>query len=99
MEKKMFALTFCYEGYDDCTPYACTIAVSEDKEKLIEKMNECVAEDTREPDGEDDEWDDDEWDDDINYNVYKNHKDAVYLQHRKITELYTSYKIHSVEVL
>lgn len=38
MEKKMHALTFCYEGYDDCSPYAVTIAVSEDVERLRAKM-------------------------------------------------------------
>lgn len=38
MAKKMFALTYCYEGYDNCTPYATTIAVSSDIEKLKAEM-------------------------------------------------------------
>ena len=42
MKKTMFALTYCFEGVDDNCPYACTIAVSMDKEKLREKMMKCV---------------------------------------------------------
>ena len=42
MNKKMFALTYCFEGVDDSYPYATTIAVSEDEEKLRKKMEECV---------------------------------------------------------
>ena len=42
MEKKMFALTYCYEGYDDNNPYATTIAVSTDIEKLKAEMD-CVV--------------------------------------------------------
>lgn len=37
MNKKMFALTYCFEGVDDSCPYATTIAVSEDEENSVRK--------------------------------------------------------------
>ena len=92
----MYALTYCYEGYDMNSPSATTIAVSEDIEKLRAEMEKCIEEDTREPNEEDGE---DEWQDDINYKVYKKYDDEVYLQHKKNINLYTSYKIHHVNVL
>ena len=90
----MFALTYCYEGVDDNTPYACTIAVSMDIDKLREEMKKCVEEDCTEPTDEDDDWNTD-----CNYQVFKNYGDDVMLQHRKYINLYTTYKIHSVEVV
>lgn len=98
MEKKMFALTYCFEGVDDNAPYACTIAVSDDKEKLREEMMKCVEEDCTEP-TDDDEDDDDEWNTDCNYMVYRDYGDEVILQHKKYINLDASYKIRSVEVL
>lgn len=94
MNKTMYALTYCFEGVDDNCPYACTIAVSTDKEKLREKMMKCVEEDCTEPTDEDDDWNTD-----CNYQVFKNYGDDVMLQHRKYINLYTTYKIHSVEVV
>lgn len=92
MEKKMFALTFCYEGVDDCTPYGATLAVSTDIEKLNTEMEKCVAEDC-----EIDE--DDEWADDKNFVVYARYDNGIALQHRNNINLYTKYTIHSVDVL
>ena len=92
----MYALTFCYEGYDDNSPYATTIAVSEDKEKLVEEMNKCILEDTREPDDDDDE---DEYCEDCNWSVYRRYDTDVIMQHNAIQDLFATYKIHSVEVL
>ena len=94
MKKTMYALTYCFDGVDDNYPYACTIAVSMDKEKLREKMMKCVEEDCTEPIDEDDDWNTD-----CNYQVFKNYGDDVMLQHRKYINLYTTYKIHSVEVV
>lgn len=94
MKKTMYALTYCFEGVDDNAPYACTIAVSMDKEKLREEMMKCVEEDCTEPTDEDDDWNTD-----CNYQVFKNYGDDVMLQHRKYINLYTTYKIHSVEVV
>jgi 1-aminocyclopropane-1-carboxylate deaminase/D-cysteine desulfhydrase-like pyridoxal-dependent ACC family enzyme len=94
MNKTMYALTYCFEGVDDNYPYACTIAVSMDKEKLREKMMKCVEEDCTEPTDEDDDWNTD-----CNYQVYSKCGDDVMLQHKKYINLYTTYKIHSVEVV
>ncbi len=94
MNKTMYALTYCFEGVDDNYPYASTIAVSEDKEKLREKMMECVEEDCTEPTDEDDDWNTD-----CNFQIVSNYSSEVMLQHRKYINLYTTYKIHSVEVV
>ena len=92
--KRMFALTYCFEGVDDNYPYACTIAVSMDEEKLREKMMKCVEEDCTEPTDEDDAWDTDG-----NYQIVSNYGSEVILQHRKNINLYTSYKIQIVDVV
>jgi hypothetical protein len=89
MEKKMFALTYCNEGVDDSYPYACTIAVSEDIEKLRAEMNKCIEEDTRIDE-------EDEWNDDCNFSVYQRYNNKVVLQHNARTNLYVSYMITSV---
>jgi hypothetical protein len=92
--KRFYALTYCFEGVDDNCPYACTIAVSENKENLIQLMKECVEEDCTKPTDEDDEWNTD-----CNYQVFKNNGDEVMLQHRKYINLYTTYKIHFTDVV
>lgn len=92
----MYALTFCYEGCDDSSAYATTIAVSEDKNALYRKMDECVAEDTREPNEENDE---DEWCEDCNYRVVSRYGGDCYLQHKARYNLYTKYSVHEVEVI
>lgn len=90
----MYSLTYLYEGVDDCSPYATTIAVSDDPNKLHKKMYECVEQDQFEPD------DDDEcWDDCHNYNVIKTYENEVVLQHRKRINLYAKYSINQVEQL
>ena len=38
MEKKIFALTYCYEGTYNTSPYGATLAVSTDIEKLKAEM-------------------------------------------------------------
>lgn len=70
MKKTMFALTYCFEGVDDNYPYACTIAVSMDIDKLREEMKKCVEEDCTEPTDEDDDWNTD-----CNYQ-YRTHRDS-----------------------
>ena len=94
MNKKMFALTYCFEGVDDSYPYATTIAVSEDEEKLRKKMEECVEEDCTEPIDEDDAWDTD-----CNFQVVSKYSNEVMLQHRKNINLYATYKIHHTEMI
>ena len=92
--KRMYALTYCFEGVDDNYPYACTIAVSMDEEKLREKMMKCVEEDCAEPTDEDDAWNTE-----CNYQVISKYNYEVNLQHRKNINLYASYKIQYVEVV
>ena len=94
MNKTMYALTYCFEGVDDSYPYASTIAVSMDKEKLREKMMECVEEDCTEPTDEDNAWGTD-----CNFQIVSDYGSEVTLQHRKDINLYASYKIHSVDVV
>lgn len=93
----MYALTYCYEGVDDNCPYAVTIAVSEDFNKLRDEMEKCVEEDTQDNE-------EDEWDDSYNYQVYERVGDnqsicMVSLQHKARINLYTRYVIKNVNVL
>jgi hypothetical protein len=90
----MYALTYCFEGVDDSLPYACTLIVSEDLEKVTQYMNNCVEEDCKYPTCEEDEWNTD-----CNYSVWKKCDREVSLQHNKNINLYATYKIHSVKTL
>ena len=93
MKKSIYALTFCYEGVDDNYPYAVTIAVSEDVDKLREEMEKCIEEDTQENE-------DDEWDDSCNFKVYQRIGNyQATLQHKARINLYTKYVINNVNVL
>lgn len=94
MKKKMYSLTYCYEGVDNSTPFAVTLAVSDDFEKLKKYMKECVAEDCREPVSEEEEWNDD-----CNYSIFTEFDAEVHLQHNANNNLYANYKINPVEVL
>lgn len=88
----MYALTFCYEGVDDNAPFATTIAVSESVQRLREEMAKCVESDTQINE-------EDEWDDTCNFIVNMNYGDVVTLQHRERNNLYTSYRIHKVDIV
>jgi hypothetical protein len=88
----MYALTFCYEGVDDNAPFATTIAVSESVQRLREEMAKCVENDTRINE-------EDEWDDDCNFIVNRYYGDVVTLQHKERINLYTSYRIHKVDIV
>lgn len=98
MKKKMYALTFIYEGVDNCLPYAVTIAVSEDRDKLITELERCVEEDCRELNEEETEELDETWDS-VNYEVYEKYDGQVILRHKENNDLYTKYRIHEVKVL
>ena len=94
MKKTMYTLVYCFEGVDDNYPYASAIAVSEDKEKLREKMMECVEEDCTEPTDEDDAWCTD-----CNFQIVSNYGGEVTLQHRKNINLYAKYRIQHTEMI
>lgn len=92
MERKIFALTYCYEGTDNTTPYGVTLAVSTDIEKLKAEMEKCIAEDC-----EIDE--ENEWDDDKNFVEFIRCGTEIVLQHRKNINLYAKYTIRTADVL
>lgn len=89
----MNALVYINEGYYDSTPFSTIIALSNDKNKLIEKMRECVNEDI-----EIDE--DDETNEDRNFHIISDYTEVVTLQHNHNKELYCKYEIQiDIEVI
>lgn len=96
MEKQVYALTFLYEGHENSYPYAMTLSVSDDKEKLIAELDRYVEEDTA-----DDE--EDIWNEDCNFKVNEkwvsDNYVGVILQHKTKIDLYQKYTIRKVDVL
>lgn len=89
----MYALTWCYEGCDDNTPIAQTIAVSEDKDKLVAELMQCINEDTQTNE-------DDEWSEDGNFVVCQEFDGySVRLQHSMRINLYCRYTITYTKIL
>ena len=105
METKnfMYGLSWRSDGYGDVLPQSATLAVSNDKEKLIKMMHECVAKDCKEVKREDyeDVWEyeDDMWSDNTNFEVSANYGELIVLTHRKNTELFVRYEIVMIEVI
>ena len=104
MEKNfMYGLSWRNNGYGDVLPQSATLAVSNDKEKLMKMMNEMVAKDCEEVKREDyeEEWEyeEDAWADDINFEVTANYGELIELTHRMNTELYVRYEIVMIEVI
>ena len=85
-------LTYSYKRSDTAIPYASAIAVSEDIDKLREKMTECVKKDTRVDE-------EDKWTDECNYIVEKDYENSVVLHHKYNTDLYKRYSIQIVEAI
>ena len=96
MEKQIYALTFLYEGCDDSYPYALTLAVSDDKAKLVEELERHIEEDTTDDD-------EDEWNEDCNFKVNEKWESDNYvgaiLQHKTRINLYQKYTIRKVDFL
>jgi hypothetical protein len=88
-KKQIYALTYCYEGGDNI-PRALTLAVSDDRQKLVAKMEEYIKDDIQVDEK-------DEWREDHNFIVYEKHLDKVILQHRYKTDLYVTYEIRLTE--
>ena len=104
MEKNfMYGLSWRNDGYGDVLPQSATLAVSNDKEKLMKMMNEMVAKDCEEVKREDyeEEWEyeEDAWADDINFEITANYGELIELTHRMNTELYVRYEIVMIEVI
>lgn len=88
----MNALVFIYEGTCDNTPNSTIIAMSNDTDKLIEKMRECINEDTEINE-------DDKYDDSCNFHITDDYTDVVILKHNNM-DLYVSYRIqYDIEIL
>lgn len=95
-ENNMYALTYIYEGAEDFLPYAVTLAVSSDKEKLVQKMYEYVEDDCCLFPFDEDK----QYDTDSNYQICERIDGvSIRLQHRVHKELYAMYTIKKVEVL
>lgn len=94
MKKKIYSLTYCYEGDNNCFPYVSTLAVSYDRKEICNYMKECIDRDCRTPDDESELWNDD-----CNYSICKKYDDEVYLKHNANNDVYVIYKIHEVEIL
>ena len=89
----MNALVYTNEGYYDSAPFSTIIALSNDKNKLIEKMRECVNEDI-----EIDE--DDETNEECNFHIMNDCTEIITLQHNHNKELYRKYEIQvDIEVI
>lgn len=86
----MYALIFINEGNYSSEPYSSVIAVSENRDKLREKLRECVIEDT--------EIDDYDLEESKNWSVIKQYDDIVELEHI-VLGLYSKYTIIETEVI
>ena len=104
MEKNfMYGLSWRNDGYGDVLPQSGTLAVSNDKEKLMNMMREMVAKDCEEVKREnyEEEWEyeEDAWSDNINFEVTADYGELIELTHRLNTELYVRYEIVMIEVI
>ena len=99
----MYGLSWRNDGYGDVLPQSATLAVSNDKEKLVKMMHEMVAKDCtkvlREDYDSDSEYEEDAWADDINFEITTNYGELIELTHRMNTELYVRYEIVMIEVI
>jgi hypothetical protein len=86
----MYALIFINEGNYNSTPYSSVIAVSENRDKLREKLRDCVIEDI--------EINDDELDESKNWSVVKQYDDVAELEHVDL-DLYAKYTIIETDVI
>lgn len=99
----MYGLSWRNDGYGDVLPQSATLAVSNDKEKLMNMMREMVAKDCeevkRENYAEEWEYEEDVWADNINFEVSADYGELIELTHRMNTELYVRYEIVMIEVI
>jgi hypothetical protein len=99
----MYGLSWRSDGYGDMLPQSATLAVSNNKEKLMNMMREMVAKDCEEvkrENYEDDlEYEEDAWSDNLNFEVSADYGEMIVLTHRLNTELYVRYEIVMIEVI
>lgn len=89
----MYALVFIYEGYVASTPYSNVIAISEDKDKLIEKMREDVKQ-YLEIDN------DNPLNENCNFHFESDFTEEIVLEHNRNNDLYIKYFIqYDIEII
>jgi phage terminase large subunit len=102
MDNFMYGLSWRSDGYGDVLPKSATLAVSNDKEKLMEMMREYVTKDCKEVKREDYEsdleYEEDMWSDNTNFELTANYGEMIVLTHRKNT-LNVIYEIVMIEVI
>lgn len=88
-----YALIYTNEGANNNIPFASAVAVSNDFEKLVAEMQECVNESIEVTD-EDDEcyWD-------KNFVVEHGNDYEVLLRHKTDSDLYVKYHIQPVNLI
>ena len=98
----MYGLSWTLDGGSGL-PQSATLAVSNDKEKLIKMMHEYVTKDCAEVKREDyeDDWEYEEymWSDNHNFKVSADYGEMIVLTHRMNTELHARYAIVMIEVI
>ena len=104
METKfIYGLSWRNDGYGEVLPQSATLAVSNDKEKLMKMMRELVEKDCKEIKREDygEDW---EYEEVVRYNkhnfkVLVDHGEEVVLTHRINNEICVTYEIETIEVI
>ena len=92
MEKKMYAVVYLFEGYDDNLPYSSVLGVYDDIETARAEMLKNVEIDCQEVD------EDDEYFEYKNFITNKQSDNEVVLNHKVYRECYTKYSVQMVEV-
>ena len=99
----MYGLSWRKDCYGDALTQSATLAVSNDKEKLVKMMREMVAKDCtqvlRENYDSDSEYEENAWANNINFEIAADYGEQIYLTHRMNTELYVRYEIVMIEVI
>ena len=93
MEKRMYAVVYLFEGYDDNMPYSSVLGVYEDRDTATKELERNVEIDCQEVD------EDDEYFEYKNFEVVHKYTDGeTLLQHKHYVDCYTKYTIQLVDV-
>lgn len=90
-QEKNYALIYLYEGTESQSPFSIVMCVSNNLNKVKEQMKEWITHDTQIDE-------EDEYNEDCNFSIAQEYDNEVLLSHNKIN-LYTKYKIQSVEII
>lgn len=93
MEKKMYAVVYLYEGYDDNLPFASVLGIYDDRDTALIELEKNVEVDCQEVD------EDDEYFEVKNFKVLRKYADGeTLLQHKYYVDCHTKYTIQLVDV-